>query len=989
MFKIIAEAQTSSRLQLKTMLMRTAFGGALSLCLTTAALAQNVNQPVGTNTQEADETVLIAENTEQDVVDSSDDDAVVSTGSRIRNTNTTLNSITFDTEDIKRSGALTLDDFLRQIPQNQTRLDPGVADFGGTGASGTFSDRSGGVNLRGLGEQNTLILVDGRRIATSSSRPRDGAGGVRSVGVTPDIEGIPLQAIERIEIITDGASALYGSDAIGGVVNIILKKDFEGGSVTARYGNSSADADDFSIQGTYGFNRGKFRSLFTAGYTREKSVRVRNASFVRPAEDFEAVGLIPPPSSAFGFPAIAQISTDICADGAGGEEQCDPLDPFSFFDAIRLGSLNIPGDGFQTVFASFPGDLGRFPNVSDVELESLADPSLFPEALGPDSEAFTASASFNYDVSDNTELRANVLYSRRESEGAFTPFGFNFALDATHPFNPFTIANGAQFDESITALFSSAILAQEGLVPFQEFSDTTENYTLGIGANQKIGWNDWEVRLDYSYSRSQGNGQSLEADPAAEAGFVGTAEFQTLNVFGPDGPDAALINGLIREAPRSSNNDLHTVNLVADGKLLELPGGDLRLAVGGEYRNEAFNFVNDAREDPNTGELNTPFCLTTAFACPFVESNFDFGRDVWGGFVEANVPIIGESMNIPFVQDFTVSASTRYDRFEDGDVRDRFSSSIGAIWRVNDALSFRGNWNESFRAPDIIQLSDPVSVTQNGFVFDDPLSPFTIVLTEISGGNAELDDETAETFSFGGQLNFDIGQTSFFFNANYFNNTIRNQTTGNFSTNTRQAILGNPELFPEIIQRDINNPGVIDSFTQVPFNAVSTKSTGADFSGRIAHELNNGHVIAAQFNGTTNFKFETQELEIIEAVDTVGRSDGPQDFSGNLNLRYSTDNLIAGVTARYNSSYEYEAFNRNEFTFTDFTADDYLTFDVQVTYDFGSRDGLLNGTRVGIIGTNIFEAEPPLFGLSPFGVGFFNGVDPRQRVLAFEVSKQF
>ncbi len=985
MSKTVNPSRANNGASFKSVLMRSTLLAALPLCLADVALAQEAGED-----DEAEEQVLTPEPTLESI-EFDEYPLITVTGTNIRNATPTQNSTTYTAEDITRSGAVTLDDFLRQLPQNQTRRDPGVADFGGTGGGGTFGDRSGGVNLRGLGEQNTLILIDGRRIASSSSRPGAGAGGVRSVGVTADIEAIPLQAIDRIEIITDGASAIYGSDAIGGVVNIILKRDFEGGSITGRYGDSTSGGDDQSVQLTYGINRGAFRSLLTAGYTRERAVRVREASFVRPTSDFEDVGLIPPPAAFSSFPALAQIGTSICDNGMGGEEECDPTDPFSFFDEIRFGSLNIPTEGFQTVFASFPGGLGRFPTVADASLDIPRDEAFLPLALGPDLEQYSVSGTFSYEISSKTEIRASALYSHRESQGAFTPFEFSFLLNREHPFNPFTIANGAQFDEGIDALFNTAILADQGLVPRQEFNDDTDNYTFGLGVDHEFGVGDWELRLDYTYSGSEGSGQSLERDLAAQVAFGASPEFQTLNVFGPDGPDPALINALIRSAPRSSQNEFHIVNLAADGKLFTLPGGDLRIAVGGEYRSESFNFVNQARQDPNTGEINTPFCLSSAFACDFVDTNFDFGRDVYGGFIEANIPLIGRDMNVPLIDELIVSASTRYDRYEDADVRDRFSSAVGAIWRVNNNLSFRANWNESFRAPDIIQLGDPISIVQNDFVFDDPISPFgfAIIETAISGGNAALEDETAESFSAGGQLNFDVGAASFTFNVNYFNNIIRNQSSGQFSNPTRLFILGNPELFPDIVTRDINNPTVIERFVTAPFNAVSTQTEGMDFSARIAYDFENGHQIAALFNGVTHFKFETQDLPQIEPFDLLGRNDGVQDFTGNLELRYSTNNLTAGVTARYNSSYLYEAFNRNEFQFTDFEARDYLTFDLRVSYDFNETGDLLNGVRVAVTGTNIFEATPPLFGASPFGVGYFNGVDPRQRVVAFEVTKAF
>ncbi len=208
---------------------------------------------------------------------------VIVTGSHIRGAqNLSAPVIRFDRSDIERSGYATTQDFMRALPQNLGNVSDTTfgGENGGAGQLATFD--GAGINLRGLGADATLTLLNGRRLA--------GAGN----GSFVDISLIPLSAIERIEVLTDGASALYGSDAVGGAVNLILRKDFMGAETRARYGAVTAgDHDEMQLGQTFGHAWGSGQALVTYEYLRRSDLLATDRDFYEPVGFYHAPSLVP------------------------------------------------------------------------------------------------------------------------------------------------------------------------------------------------------------------------------------------------------------------------------------------------------------------------------------------------------------------------------------------------------------------------------------------------------------------------------------------------------------------------------------------------------------------------------------------------------------------------------------------------------------------------------------------------------------------------
>ena len=212
------------------------------------------------------------DNNNGDYEDDSDYEAdeVIVTGTNIRGVeNPTVPVLQFDREDIDLSGAATLDDFLRTIPQNFASETQLTAESGNPNDSGRNQTQGTSVDLRGLGAGSTLTLLNGRRMTAAGE-----AGGV-------DINIIPLGAIERVEVLTDGATAVYGSDAVGGVINFITRKDYEGFDINARYGTvTEGSKEDFGIGGAGGFNWGSGNIFAGVDYQETKPLLVEERDFV-------------------------------------------------------------------------------------------------------------------------------------------------------------------------------------------------------------------------------------------------------------------------------------------------------------------------------------------------------------------------------------------------------------------------------------------------------------------------------------------------------------------------------------------------------------------------------------------------------------------------------------------------------------------------------------------------------------------------------------
>jgi|GEM_PF-4438652 len=906
-------------------------------------------------------------------------DSVVVTGSNIRNSAPTFNSFSFSKLEIEKSGVTSVEQFLRRLPQSGSRTDPTVGALVG-GQVGASTGRASGIDLRGLGAQNTLILVNGRRLATSSNNDT-GTG----VGIFTDISSIPIGSIERIDVVTEGASAIYGADAVGGVINIVLLSDFRGGSTKVRFGDSTTGLDDFSVEQTIGYSFRKLSSLFTFSYRNEaRGNSDRLQSFGQ--DDFETFGVANNISGFFnaGSPAVVTGLIPTC-DIGNGPEDCF-FTGFAGFLGNRL--LGFP-DATQI---AFPAGLGRPVTLDDAIINGIGNGEVIDPILSQGLDEFSGSVNLDYDLSEKTSLRANGFFSYRESAGTFAAPTLTTLLPFDNPNNP--------FGEDINIAFNFFNEIEAGLLDAPSTDSDTLTFSVGAGLTHQI-TKDWQFRFDGTYSRDRNRSVSRQLFPTFETfDFI---EFNVdpetaVNPFGPGlfGPPE-LFEGLLNEVAIGSENETFQITGIVDGPLpfVKLPAGQIRTAVGLEVRGEKFDFDNEALEDPFTGEINNDFCINNSIECIFTFIDETAERDIFSVFGELNVPLINADMNIPFVQDLSVTGAARFDRYDDVEVRSRVSPSAGVRWVVNDNLQFRANYAESFRPPDVLSLNQLGLVDTTLFSgFEDPLMGNQFVFPDVvtTGGNPNLNDETGTSISLGAVFERGIGPGHFRLNFNYFINNISNQI-GGISPAAQLFIFENSDQFPEFIQRDAL--GNVVTFNDIQINIANVDVEGYDINATYDFRIKDYDF---EFNVafTDNIQNDEEILEGIGELESfIGTDLGPEDYSLVTRFELSKANwLTAGVIGRYHPSYTFEAiaFEDADDFFAepvDFRVDGQLLVDIYASINLGEFNDRLDGFRLAVGANNLFDPQPNFFGNSPVGLNFGRGAELRGRVAFIELSKQY
>jgi iron complex outermembrane receptor protein len=456
-------------------------------------------------------------------------DEIVVTGSRIARSSDFESPspvLTVSRESIERSGYNNLQQFMEQIPAN------GAGAFSTRGNNqDSTANGAASISLRGLGADATLVLVNGRRVAISPFAENITTNFV-------DINTIPVSAIERIEILKDGSSAVYGSDAVAGVVNVILRKDFDGFEAAVSYG--SADGyDETNVSAVWGLNTEDGNITMIADYFRNSSLFNRERGYMgsadqtaRGGQDFR---------SSRGYPGRFVVDGTVVPDPA------------------------CPADSLIDVSCVY--DFGPW-NVLIPEAERTGLMLLGHQDLGEVAELFVEAAAQH-----NTSF----------AQGAPTPLdeGAGLTIPVTHPNNPFPGATTLELGRYRTVDAGP-----------RQWDIETNNLRGVIGLRGEIGGWDWEIAAQRARSKSEQTGDKSQ-------GWVRTDFLQQeidagrYNPFGgvqnpPEVIDAITTNLVRRGVSRFTMYDAQV-----SGELFEIAGGPVRMAAGAEYREESVSDIPD------------------------------------------------------------------------------------------------------------------------------------------------------------------------------------------------------------------------------------------------------------------------------------------------------------------------------------------------------------------------------------------------------------
>jgi iron complex outermembrane receptor protein len=887
---------------------------------------------------------------------------VVVTGTAIRGVapvgSATVN-VTRDT--LVEAAARNPSDLITNLPQ--------ASGLGTTLANST--GRTAGVNLRGLGNNATLLLFDGHR-------------GV-SQGVTNQISdpnAIPFAAIERVEVVTDGASAIYGSDAVAGVVNYILRKPFDGAEITARYTNSLYD--QYTVEGVFGKRWDGGGLMVGLGYESNDIVMRSESKFL--AQD---------------------------------------LRPFGGNDGRLNGTTVFPGAGGAliqgTTVYGLPANLnGRVPTAAEV-LALRGNPTLQDNsavsAYFAERKRFSGIVRLNQDFGRAGEVTGTVIFnSRRTSapgtgDGAFTNIGVTVA-----PSSRYYIAGLGTGNQTVVYNFRANN-------PGRELNQNNVDDTINLIGDYKVDlWGDFAYTASGTYGLNFGcavcqpQGNTVLTAVITQPQYNGAFNpYQQGVQTGAEG-----VFGIFVQKARNQTIDMvHKI----DGTLFELPGGAVRIAAGYEYQKLDFGFRAQ----------NSLNLTTTTQTSRYAKSH----RIINSVFGEMFVPIFSANNARPGFQRLDLSLAARYDDYSD--VGSTTNPKVGLSWRPVDDVLLRGSWGTSFRAPTLGE-SDPRTVGQTNRVFvanglKDPTIPVTNTATGQSlvlqrGGNSGgLGPESAEIYSFGvdytpNQIpDLKLGLT--YYNVDY-KDRIENLPNANLilSNPTTYALYKNFFIVAPQPSTCVNGaqpgiPGTPQYSTYNPAylpwlsdpNAVYSPTTNNDCQlvGIITGGTRNlGRVLQSGVDLTASYGLDTPlgrarfngsyskilNLErsllpnspLFDAIDTIGNqvSNRARGTASLTNGPWS-----ANLSAIYVGSYLNNAtITVGGVKYPDTEIPSWTTFDLGFAWRSQDTEGYLAGTRASINIQNVADKDPPIVLSGTSAVDLANH-NVWGRVWTFEVTKRF
>ena len=641
--------------------------------------------------------------------------AVEVVGSRIKSTDaeTSQPVLTLDREQIQAHGRTTVGEVIQSITASGAVANSNI-NSGGNGQSR--------VSLRNIGSHRTLVLVNGRRWV--------GAGLSGSV----DLNSIPTAAVERIEVLKDGASAIYGSDAIGGVVNVILVDEFDGAEATAYYGQYDAgDGGRESLDFMIGTSRDRFSAMLGIGRIIEGPVNAGS----REISSVPVYGATP------GFRGVANT-------------------PDGRFSLSPSGADPFTNDGPGTPYRPFvPGD--NYNTAPDRYL-----------AVGQ--EMHSVFANGRVDLTDNVRLRLTSQYVERETEQklpvnpvVFGPltggYSSDMAISADSIYNPFdqdVAWGGRMLSEAGNRVITRHVdtwvanLAFEGSFTLDSRAwDWDLGYFYGRTRNLDTGEGQQDYRrmreaLGPSMLDGSGNPVCVTTPGDLSSAIGGCVPLNLLGGAGSVSPEMLSYISFL-EASRLGYEQ-RSVFANITGELFDLPAGALAFAAGVEHRKES-GFDSP---DPLIG---------TGVTNGWTREPTDGGYDVDEAYLELAIPLVEGR---PGMQLLDLSVATRYSDYSN--FGDTLNSKFGFRWKPVDSLLARGNWSQGFRAPNINELyqgqtgnsfanvTDPCAATLQGVPLPNPVSCAGVpadldqaapALGTIAGGNPDVGPETAVSRTLG------------------------------------------------------------------------------------------------------------------------------------------------------------------------------------------------------------------------------------------------
>lgn len=844
----------------------------------------------------------------------SSEDVIIVTGTSIRGAAPVgAPVLALSQEEIQLQPTSTTTELLRQVP---AVLALGASENYGGEANNANANITGGngVNLRGLGTSATLTLLNGRRLPAS---------GVQGQYFDPSV--FATSAIGRMEVMADGGSAIYGSDAVGGVINILTRRNYDGAEAYIRQGFAD-NVQSTQVGGVIGKSMGNGNLMLSYEYQTRDPL----------------------------YASDRPLQTDDLRAFGGTDLRLNTSAPGN----IRVGTTLYPIPAGQNGTALTSASLLPASATNPVNLESrYKDTTII---AGQERHSFLGRV--DQELSPSISVWGEGFYAHRRVDEAIGAATATLTVPATNAF--FVAPAGVTLPLCAASVGAPAgtrcetILYSfsEDLGP-RERDAFSEVYQIAAGIDAELG-GDWAVSAYVSRGQDIESRKQYTINNAQLAiALRDTNRATAFNPFGDQGAtNPATLYRITGSQTVATRAILTDYSLKVDGPLFSLPGGDVRVAVGGEYQNHGWRYhvLDSARSaEPNV----------------FVETLSFGSRTVKSAYAEALVPIVGADNASPGLQDLTLSAAIRYDDYSD--FGDTLNPKFSLQYEPVDGLTLRGTYGTSFRAPTLSDI-DPANLVIVVENFVDPTAVGGTTRTVfVRGSNTTgLEAEEATVWSLGADFapvaldGFRASLT--YFNVDYTGRIENPGSNRSALTAALEPLLGNLVIrnpSAALVNSFLNSPGysgpvedpanikaIVDGRKA---NVGRLKTDGIEAT--INYEMDLGEAtLSAGVAGSYVLNFDRAIFPNESTRELVNTFGNPVSLRLRGNLGYSDDSFTVVAYVNHSGGYTNDTVTPNV------EVNSYTTFDLGLRYRIETGFASMNEVELSLDVQNLFDRDPPL-----------------------------
>ena len=726
-------------------------------------------------------------------------------------------------EDLAKQGVTTVEEALTKVSANQA----GYSTSQNVGASSTPGSTA---NLRGLGSDKTLVLLNGRRLAYSPFSTS-----------TTNLNIIPMAMVERVEILRDGASAVYGADAMAGVINFITKKSFEGLNISVgatQPEDKGGDKQEVSIFGGYGdLDEQGYNVYGIIDYRKSNNIMAKDRKVSRRGGVIPELGL--DASSANGFPA-------------------------NFYDA-KAGVLGNPY-----------GSTGcnNLPNVSsDGELCYLNTQALI--GITPETETISALGRGTFKLSDTFNAIGEYVFTRNKVSTTIAPdvYGRTVSIPSTSQYYP-----GNGITPSVSGLSGDPLQLYLRSQAGNRMSETTtDSHRAFVGIEGEA--YGWDINAGLTYAKS-------EATDSFTGGYLNRSKVQsalddgTLNPFGDSANQDLWKSFSVTGDTNTATLDSTTADFTVSRPIYTLPAGEVGFAFGGSFTKQNWE-----------KNVNAPVVSQVpSSGIDPSEPHTEGDRDIRALFTEFQIPILAN---------LEAQLAARYDDYSD--FGDTFNPKVALRWEPMKQLMFRTSYSTGFRAPSLYDMYSHQIETYTGSKYNDPVlcpggtaiepkyqTECNVQFKRLQGGNDKLKPEESTSYTAG--LVFEPIK-NLVFTADYYNIEVENL----INTISDSLIFADPAKYANLFIRD--SEGRIKNVQTTLINMGGIKTQGVDLSLNYVTPMTTTGRFGFGIDGTYVLKYDLQEEKGGDWVSRNGTYYNQQVYTrwkhvANLNWSYEDWKMV-------------------------------------------------------------------------------------------------